>query len=85
VEVLGVADRHVLAGGEVDEGVVPFPDGDLVIMEEQEVVGRLAETAGGPVLGSLFVGIGSGWVGRLVTGGSEGITEGTGVGSFDIY
>jgi hypothetical protein len=54
VEVLGVADRHVLAGGEIDEGVVPFPDGDLVIMEEREVFGRLAET-GGPVLGSLFV------------------------------
>jgi hypothetical protein len=84
VEVLGVADRHVLAGGEIDGGVVPFPDGDLVIMEEREVVGRLAET-GGPVLGSFFLGIGSGWVGRLVARGNEGITEGTGVGSFDIY
>jgi hypothetical protein len=54
-------------------------------MEEQEVVGRLAETAGGPILGSLFVGIGSGWVDRLVARGSEGITEGTGVGSVEIY
>jgi hypothetical protein len=83
VEVLGVADRHVLAGGEIDKGVIPFPDGDLVIMEEREVVGRLAET-GGPVLRSLFVGVGSGWVGRWVAGGSEGITEGTGVGDSDI-
>jgi hypothetical protein len=53
-------------------------------VEEREVVGCLAET-GGPILGSLFVGSGSGWVGRLVTGGSEGITEGTGVGSVEIY
>ena len=54
-------------------------------MEEREVVGRHAET-GGPILGSMFVGSGSGWwVGRLVAGGSKGITEGTGVGSVEIY
>ena len=35
VEVLGVADRHVLAGGEIDKRVIPFSDGDLVVMEER--------------------------------------------------
>ena len=39
---------------------------------------------GGAVLGSLFVGLGGGGWGRLVAGGSEGITKGTGVGGADI-
>ena len=34
VKVLGVSDRNVFAGGEIYKRVIPFPDGDLVVMEE---------------------------------------------------
>jgi hypothetical protein len=59
----GVTDWDILARSEINEGVIPFLNGDVVIEEEREVISRLAES-GRPTFWSLLVQSGRGRVGK---------------------
>ena len=54
MEFTSVTDQDILARSEINEKVILFLNGDAVIQEEREIVGRLAET-GCQIIWSLFV------------------------------
>jgi hypothetical protein len=78
MEFTSVTDQDILARSEINEKVILFLNGDAVIQEEREIVGRLAET-GCQIIWSLFVRCGRGRVGRRFAGGGERNAVGAGV------